>query len=122
MRTFFRLLIVVLLVPIQVAANSAGKPFEDLQKQIDEIKQGAIFGPAHVDVDCNSGESLAAVLNAEPFDPRMLVIDISGVCTEPLDVERQRVHLRGVSWDSSIVVDEVRGFANSLYFSRFEIF
>ena len=31
MRTFFRLLIVVLLVPIQVAANSAGKPFEDLQ-------------------------------------------------------------------------------------------
>jgi hypothetical protein len=106
MRTFFRLLIVVLLVPTQVSANSAGKPFEGLQKQIDEIRQGALFEPVHVEVDCNSGESLAAVLNAESFDPRMLVVDISGVCTQLLDVQRPRVHLRGVSWDSAIVVDQ----------------
>jgi|SaaInlStandDraft_1057018.scaffolds.fasta_scaffold32467_2 hypothetical protein len=106
MGTFFRVLILVLLAPIQVVANSAGKPFEDLQRQIDEIKRGAIFDPIHIDVDCNSGESLAAALTAESFDPRMLVIDVSGVCTELLDVRRPRVHLRGVSWDSAILVDQ----------------
>ena len=62
MRVFFRPLILFLLVPIQVFANSVGKPFEDLQTQIDELKEALAAGAPRILLDNFSLDEMRAAV------------------------------------------------------------
>ena len=90
MREFFRPLILLLLVPFQVFANSAGKPFEDLQKQIDELKEAlkSKDSPIEVRVHCEYGESVNQAIGEYLYSPSHLWIEVSGNCDEEVTVGR----------------------------------
>jgi hypothetical protein len=98
MRVFFRPLILFLLVPIQVFANSVGKPFEDLQTQIDELKEAlkSKDSPIEVRVHCEYGESVNQAIAEYVYSPRHLWIEVSGNCDEEVTVGRDNVRIRGV--------------------------
>ena len=96
---------------VLVASHKArlGRPFTELQEQIDALNaQLAILEaevdeqlmstvPVEVTVDCGLGESVTDVLDQYRFGTAPLTINITGRCQEIAIILRDRVTLQGVS-------------------------
>lgn len=75
-----------------VAAQPNGKPFTNLQEQIDAFSSG---GETTIHVQCGGGSTPIADALASAPDGGVLVIVIDGVCAENVVIQRDRVTLAG---------------------------
>lgn len=94
------LTLTLLFSQLATAQGNNGKPFQELQDQIDSLQQqiDTLLGgtPVSLAVDCDAGDSVVAALTSvSPAIP--LTISISGICNEFVFINRDDVTLQGVT-------------------------
>lgn len=85
-----------------------GKPFQDLQIQIDALQaqinalSSGSVGPIELHVDCGIGESISDALNSVAGNDSEVVVNVSGLCLEDVIITRDDVTIRGTNASSKI--------------------
>ncbi len=67
-------------------AGPPGRPFAELQDQIDDLR--ALLEPVEIEVDCAAGETVTAALASVEGSRAPLTIKINGICTESVFITR----------------------------------
>jgi len=93
---------------VSVAQGNNGKPFQDLQNQIDELKAlvdalgTGSAGPIELDVNCGLGESVNDALNSVTGNDSEVIVNVLGQCAESVIITRDDVTIRGADSSSKI--------------------
>lgn len=90
------LLLISLLVVINVNAAPNGKPFQNLEEQIEALEEqvNANQQAIEVTVDCYV-DSITDILNTYANSSAHLTINVHGMCLEDIVLPRDNIHIRG---------------------------